>query len=280
MELTLIKWLQELANPILDQVFILITMLGEETFMIVLMTFIYWNLDKKFGRILSAGLVTTLVVNNGLKEIFDFARPIGQEGIRSLRVETATGKAFPSGHSQIAATAFTMVIQRTNKLWLMRLCSLAILLVGISRVYLGLHYPKDVLAGWILGVLVAITVYYWLQASTKPIAFYGALILIGFLLFPFSGSEDFYKSFGLMLGFVVGVFLEMKYIKFSMPNEKKTMLVRLVLGVVILLLLKVGLKAIFPEVLTFHMIRYFMVSLAAVAGIPYLFERLPMMKDA
>ena len=61
-------------------------------------------IDKKFGEYLAYSVLTGMTLNNGLKSLFDMPRPIGEEGIRTLREETATGQSFPSGHSQASAS--------------------------------------------------------------------------------------------------------------------------------------------------------------------------------
>jgi len=93
----IILFLQQFASPFLDGFFQLVTMLGEEYFYIFLTAFIFWCVDKRYGYKLSFAFLFSGVLNGATKSIVNASRPIGVEGIRSLRVETATGTSFPSG---------------------------------------------------------------------------------------------------------------------------------------------------------------------------------------
>ena len=118
MEAQIIKWIQSFSHPILDDVFQVVTMLGEELFIIVAMALIYWVFNKEMGKYLCYSLCVTLCVNGIIKSLVKAPRPIGEEGIRSLRVETADGYSFPSGHTQSSSTFFFSVACWIKKWWL------------------------------------------------------------------------------------------------------------------------------------------------------------------
>lgn len=274
MELEIMIWLQSFANGFLDSLFLGVTQLGEEIVYIAILTYIYWNVDKEFGKTLGFATIVSLVLNNGMKDFFSYERPIGQPGIRSLRIETATGKAFPSGHTMSASTFYTVLRMKVNKKWFGFACSVLILLVGVSRVYLGLHYPKDVLAGWILGILIAVFIYFGMEAVKQPIWAYLGAVVLGMVLLPFAESEDFYKMFGLLLGFVLGVIVESLYVEFENEATLKTKLIRFVIGLVILIVLKEGVKLILPDTHYAHMFRYLLVALVGFGGYPFMMKKL------
>lgn len=110
------------------------------------------------GRLIVAGSLVwaTLIVGSLLKMLFSRARPM-TEYAANLRVDTFS---FPSGHSSGSMIAYGLLAYLAIKLlpqpygWIAAvICALIIFLVGISRIYLGAHYPSDVLAGWILGAI-------------------------------------------------------------------------------------------------------------------------------
>lgn len=120
----------------------------------------YFALQRKYGSMLYV-IVTVgggLVVSSAAKEAFDRPRP-DLVPYGSL-VHTAS---FPSGHSMMAAVAYLTLgvlvartLSRTRlKVYVLMLAVIATLLVGISRVYLGVHWPTDVVAGWQAGVVWA-----------------------------------------------------------------------------------------------------------------------------
>ena len=103
-ELNIIRAIQSIANPFLDGLFQFITMFGEEAILIPLIAVIYWSFNKKMAEYIAYASLTSVLVNGAIKDIFKAKRPIGEPGIRSLRVETATGYSFPSGHTQGTAS--------------------------------------------------------------------------------------------------------------------------------------------------------------------------------
>ena len=159
MELEIIRTIQSISNLFFDVLFQIFTMFGEELILISIITTIYWAYDKKFGEYIAYSSLTSLLFNNALKDIFKMKRPIGEEGIRTLRAETATGYSFPSGHSQGAASFYGSIAIYFKKRIIYILATIIIFLVGISRLYLGVHYPKDVLVGIALGLLISIISY-------------------------------------------------------------------------------------------------------------------------
>jgi membrane-associated phospholipid phosphatase len=96
-----IKFVQSFSNPFLDRLFQYITMMGEEYFFVIALTLIYWCIDKRFGYKIGFAILGSTALNSGIKEIFKVPRPIGEDGIRSLRTETAGGYSFPSGHTRV-----------------------------------------------------------------------------------------------------------------------------------------------------------------------------------
>ena len=159
MELEILRSIQSIANPFLDFLFQLITICGEQTILIVIISIIYWTKDKKFGEYIGYSVLTSTLLNSTIKDIFKFKRPIGEEGIRTLREKTATGYSFPSGHTQGAASFYSaMAIYIKNKAMYI-ISALMIILVGFSRLYLGVHYPKDVIVGGILGIITSYICY-------------------------------------------------------------------------------------------------------------------------
>ena len=158
-ELNIIRAIQSIANPFLDGLFQFITMFGEEAILIPLIAVIYWSFNKKMAEYIAYASLTSVLVNGAIKDIFKAKRPIGEPGIRSLRVETATGYSFPSGHTQGTASFWSAIAIYLKKNYMYVVSSLIIILVAISRLYLGVHYPKDVLFGAIFGILTSFITY-------------------------------------------------------------------------------------------------------------------------
>ena len=118
-ELNIIRAIQSIANPFLDGLFQFITMFGEEAILIPLIAVIYWAFNKRMGEFIAYASLTSVLVNGAIKDIFKAKRPIGEPGIRSLRVETATGYSFPSGHTQGTASFWSAIAIYLKKNYLL-----------------------------------------------------------------------------------------------------------------------------------------------------------------
>ncbi len=237
-ELDIIRFIQSFQQPLLDNFFELITMLGESTVIISIILGIYWCLDKRRGECIAYAFFTSSLLNNTLKNIFKAKRPIGEEGVRSLRVHTATGYSFPSGHSQGAAATYGVVclIYRKHKLAVILL--LIPLLVGLSRLYLGVHYPKDVIAGIILGSITCyITYKLFTKVKNKQLLYLITLII--FLPSVFNSSADFSKSIGTFIGFTIGTWFEANYVNFHVNIKLYKKIIRFIIGIVLIIIVKI-----------------------------------------
>lgn len=122
---------------------------------------------RRLGWTLIAALGVTFVVTLLLQLVVGRARP---EGIRTL-IAVPAFASFPSGHaSLLAATAAVLLSAAWRRLWLWAVLPALALLVALSRVYVGHHYPSDVLAGLVLGGGLGVGVHGWRQVAGTGIA--------------------------------------------------------------------------------------------------------------
>lgn len=276
MELELLQMIQKLKSPLLDTLFRNITMLGEERFALSLCAVVFWCIGKKAGYRLLFIYVAGAGVNEGLKNIFCAPRPIGQPGIQSLYTETATGYSFPSGHTQNTTSLWVSIMQQWPRKQLRVIGISMILLIGFSRMYLGLHWPVDVLAGILAGTL-------WVYAANRifdamvHIRLLAALpvvvgaVLLGFALVP---GAEYYKIAGAVLGFAAGFAAERRYVCFDAHSGFMIQLVKCIIGFAGIFLLTEGLKVLLPDHPIYNILRYFAVSFWVIAAAPALFRRI------
>ena len=273
-ELNIIRAIQSIANPFLDGLFQFITMFGEEAILIPLIAVIYWAFNKKMGEYIAYASLTSVLVNGAIKDIFKAKRPIGEPGIRSLRIETATGYSFPSGHTQGTASFWGAIAIYLKKNYMYGISALIIVLVAISRLYLGVHYPKDVLFGAIFGILTSSIAYKLFNKVNNKISLYFGTFIVFMPVLLYAHSADFIKGMGTFLGFALGIYVEKKYVNFSVEGKSANKILRVVIGLTILILLKVGLKAVFPNKLVFHFLRYFIIVFFGIGLYPAIFKKL------
>jgi len=205
--------IQSFHTPISDGFFILLSFLGSEPTYMLLISVIFWNINKRFGFRLVVLFLMSMGVNGLLKEFFHTKRPIGQPGIRSLYRSSAPGYSFPSGHSQGAATFYPYIWKRLQKqkIWLI-IGLIMILGIGFSRLYLGVHWPGDVLGGYFLGALFVVGFQQVDKSLFKiPFSLTAKLLLsitlpLVFLLY--YHTREGWQMVGFVMGFTFGYFLE------------------------------------------------------------------------
>lgn len=277
MELAILKAIQSLSCPALDILFQLITLCGEPLALVLLFAVLYWTGDKQQGERLGFSLAVSLPLCGILKEAFHFPRPIGQEGIRSLRRQTATGYSFPSGHSQSAAAAYGALALAPGKKARRRAAhgrwayGALMLLVGLSRLYLGVHYPKDVLAGLALGLLCAWgtgALFSRVQSRGLCYLFFAALLLPSLFFF---GGHELYAALGCLTGFAFAMLFEHAFVGFTTEVPLETKLFRLAGGLILLGIVGGLLQALLPQGGPYTLLRYALLVFAGAGLYPWLF---------
>ncbi len=205
----LVYALQSLASPALDQFMLLLTNLGSEQVYVALLVVTFVGVDAQRGRSLAIALLAGFYLNQVLKAAFATRRPfeIDPSVVRSAAaLETAPGNGFPSGHAQGAATFWPLAAAYVRRGWFTALSVAIVLLVSLSRVYLGVHLPIDIAGGVAVGLLtVAVALY--LQRREVRLG-RGAAIALG-LVVPFGvhlllPTEDSGLLLGALSAFAVG----------------------------------------------------------------------------
>ena len=271
-ELEILRAIQSISNGFLDILFEGISFLAEKYFIMVLLMLIYWVIDKKFGEYLAYSVLTGMTLNNGLKSLFDMPRPIGEEGIRTLREETATGQSFPSGHSQASASLSWSIAGYIKKRWMYIVAIIYPILVAFSRMYLGVHYPKDVVVGVIEGIAVSYLCL-WLFNKVKNRLVLYCVTLAALLPFCFAGmNDDFVKACGMYLGFIVAVFIDKKFINYNIKVRYPMRFLRFGLGLAVMAATYGLLKLIMPDALFFDGLRYFLLIVIVLGCFPLTFK--------
>ncbi len=275
MQIEIIKFIQSIKSPALDIFFQMVTMTGEENFYIIAAAIIFWCINKKFGYKLGFALLTSTIVNTLLKSLVNASRPIGVAGIRSLRVQTATGQSFPSGHTQGAVTFWFSWIREIRKRWIYIVGIVAIILVAYSRMYLGVHYPIDVIGGIVIGitwVFISNYIFDYAEATKRKWILMIIIlpILIGMIFFK---EKTYYTISGTVLGFYIGYILESKYVHYDVRSAMLAQVLKVVFGLTSLIILKTTLKVIFPISIFADFFRYFVIGLWITVGAPSIFNR-------
>jgi membrane-associated phospholipid phosphatase len=129
---------------------------------------------RRWRRVFLPGLVAWLISGATaqlLKHLFPRPRPSNLPDVLLAPDERIFARSFPSGHT---ATAFALacwlwlMVRGTRYRWLGWLGWLLAALVGLSRIYRGVHYPSDVVAGMLIGILGGLIAFLWLNRASPP----------------------------------------------------------------------------------------------------------------
>jgi membrane-associated phospholipid phosphatase len=152
-DIWLIQFLQrsgDWVTPIME----FFTALGyPQAYMIIIAT-IYWSLDRKMGLRMAIFLPLVSSLNSILKQAIHAPRPYWvSTNIKAIHASNGFG--MPSGHAQ-AATVWLLVSSYLRRKWIWIIAILVTFLIGLSRSYLGVHFPSQVIVGWVIGICVVI----------------------------------------------------------------------------------------------------------------------------
>ncbi len=290
----LLKMLQEIRNPILNVIFKIFTMFGEELFVTAVICILFWCISKKSAYIIAFSFFVSGLVIQGLKIVFRVERPwIKDKGIVPVEgaKTTATSYSFPSGHTQSATSLFTSAASIIREKWAMVVCSIIIAGVMISRMYLGVHTPLDVLVSFVLTFILTCCVcalYDKMEGSKKNVKKMIVLVMFGVCtllavydliiyksgVVSYDNAADCFKSVGAGMGFSLGWYIETEYIKFHTEGKWWQQILKLVIGVAIALVIKEIPKAVFGPGIIVDVLRYFFTIIWVVVVYPSLFKKI------
>lgn len=239
-EVDLIVTLQGIAGSFLDNFFKIVTLFGEEYIMVAVLGFLYWAYQKSFGEFVGFNLLAANLLNPMIKNLANRRRPYFDNAqIECKKLvdpdagmfdTVAQGFSFPSGHSSGAASLYPSLAYYKPKKYFLAIAVVIPFLVGLSRVYLGVHYPTDVLAGWALGLGIVIMMFYLRKAVKNKYIIYLSVLGVALLGIIYCRTNDYFTSLGMLAGFIAGIFFEERVTKFKNTRVWWRMILRVLLG--------------------------------------------------
>jgi len=316
---TVVAALQQFSTG-LDGGMRFLSFVGEEGFFAILVPFVYWCVDAALGARLLAALVFSDFLNGLAKLAFHAPRPYWvSPQVKALSLEPSYG--IPSGHAQTSVLFWGLVSRSLSRPWAPVAAAAVVLAISLSRVYLGVHFPHDVLAGWLIGA-VLLAAFIWAGprlarwfAAQRPVAQIAAAFLLSMAMLavllivhatiagvvdPLAWAEQAADAappppgrpaiaprsvdgpvadLGLMFGAGAGLALGRRYAPFSTRGPWRHRILRLLVGLVLLAVVRVGLGAVFPREplvvsMTFRYLRYALMGLTALWFAPWVFLRI------
>jgi membrane-associated phospholipid phosphatase len=288
--------IQEWRTAGLNSFFLGVTAMGDAPFYIMLLPILYWCANKRVALGLTLAYLSSTYVNNMLKSILAIPRPgdsvlaplLEQAGIDG-RVQPLIGThdpAWPSNHAQGSTVTWGYLASRVPGRWIWIVAGVLIALIAFSRLYLSVHYPQDVIAGILIG-LVYLGLWIALEPGARArigrwsfgIRVAAALLVPAAALALFS-DLDSARLNGVIAGMGLGHLLQERWLGFSPRGFWWKRVLRAVVGLTLVGGGYVGLAALFPELETrsldviLRAVRYGLVGLIGTLLAPWLFLRL------
>ena len=288
----ILRFLESIRTSVGDAFFSTITHLGEETLFIVLGIIFFWCINKYEGYyLLSIGFLGT-ILNQFLKITCRIERPWVQDKnftiVESARSE-ATGYSFPSGHTQSSVGIFGGIARWHKNKIIRIICISLVILVPLSRLYLGVHTPLDVGVSIVFGLILIFALHPLVKKSIKKpiilrilfvimtILSLGYLLYVSYFNFPAevlnnqnyeSALENGYKMLGCTLAIWLSFEIDVRFTHFETNATLPAQILKVILGLIPVILIKTFLKAPLLNLIGNQnfadFIRYFL--LAAFAG--------------
>jgi membrane-associated phospholipid phosphatase len=305
--LDLIQLLLENRNGPATVLFQLATFLGEIEGYVLVVSLIFVAYDKELAFRLSALTLVTMSLNHLLKMLIANPRPFISEGTYAEKwavsaakaQELATEYSTPSGHAMAGAGFYSYLYASVKNRYVRIVAIVSILLTGLSRPYVGVHYLEDVFIGWALGMSIALLSIKFARnignAWNKRPLHYRVLIVVGASIVlwlatralddstPDAQPLAFVSYTGFLAGIVLAYPLEAKWVRFD-PRSSTTLrrILRYVLSVTLVIGSLLLLDEVFQRIagdssLLGNVLRYVRYATAAIAGFllgPFLFVRL------
>ena len=271
-----------------DLFFKIITFLGNEGFYLALLPLVYWCFDKKAGIRLTIVFLFSAWVNSTAKILAAQPRPF-QYDTRVIPLVHASGGGLPSGHTQNSVVVWGYLAGRIRRPWAWAGALLLICLIPLSRLYLGVHFPTDLLGGYLLGFIILIVfnklepvVSMRLAHASLSVQVLSAVLIPSLLLLVYPGDDRYGISISsAMLGAFLGLIAETKYLGFMNTGTWGRKLSVFAIGMVGLAVIYIGLKFCFkglePEA-AFRFIRYLLVGFYISFLGPWMMVRIGLMK--
>ncbi|MHA2003450.1 MAG: phosphatase PAP2 family protein [Candidatus Thorarchaeota archaeon] len=263
--------------------FSLVTEVGGDLVYISLLLIGYWTFRKRESILLALVLMVSFIVNYWLKYVIANPRPPSAywyDGAEAFHYST------PSGHAQNPGTVYTWLAAKVKTWWMVLVSVVVVLLIGISRVYLGVHFLGDVLIGWGIGITLALLSVYYEEpigrflSRFKEDYWFLMLFTLGFALtllssvLPYPPDDNFGAYGGLIMGIAISISLERRFVDFTVETTNSKKIGRIVVGLILVLVLMVGLSLILPsEEIWLRALRYFTVVFVGAFVWPFIFNR-------
>ncbi|MFW9902228.1 MAG: phosphatase PAP2 family protein [Candidatus Thorarchaeota archaeon] len=262
-----------------------ITELGGTFIYLVIIFTIFWGIDKRIAKSLLMVYVSSNFVNYYAKAIIANERPPESQWLLIGGSHLST----PSGHAMSSTVVWGYLSMKTKRIAMWIISIIIIMLVGLSRIYLGVHWVGDVLTGWLFGMVILLFVYIFEEKiqdfinKYNVIYLYIGLAVLGLVVMIltdiiYQSSYNFGTPGGQMIGLGIGLALEHKYVNFEIsyqPGEKWRIILRILIGILLIAIIYLGLYLVIDsDVLWLNALHYIVTLVLGIFLWPLIFTRI------
>ena len=238
-EVSLIEWVQQSMGKAGEIAARAMSFIGGETISLLMLIVLLFCYRKEVGKRVACSVLIAGIWFPMVKNIVLRVRPyMAHEGkIKVLQIVEADAKpmdivqqgySFPSGHGAAAVSLFGSAALEIRKRWMWCIAVILPLLIGVSRIAVGVHYPTDVFAGWAIGIL-AIGFNVLLQKKVrKEWMRYAIMLALAAPGIFWCRSRDYFSTLGLMIGAAFAFPYEAKHVQFRDTRNPWAMILRVI----------------------------------------------------
>jgi len=297
-------------SPVFDGVMKFFSFLGTVEFYLLLIPFVYWVVNPQLGFRLLLVLISTDFLALSFKQLFRQPRPYWIGDVKALAEETSYG--LPSSHASDSLAVWGYLAYRLKKDWLWALGVVMVMVIGVSRMYLGVHFPTDVLGGWLIGLAVIViyaTCEGWVASRLERLSAGGQIItgfiislliilaglIINLVIVPIPdppewaqyaliarGVSHYFTLAGSLFGAIAGYVLMRSRFGFQASGKAWQLATRFLLGIIGVIVIYLGLDVLFGLLaadgsaigLVLRYLRFGAVTFWAIFGAPWVFLKL------
>ncbi|RJQ67068.1 MAG: phosphatase PAP2 family protein [Desulfobacteraceae bacterium] len=277
----LIVAVQEARSAALDHFFLSVTALGDDLFYMLALPLFYWCIDKRRALRFYYLFMLSSWLNSVAKETLQQPRPFDLNA--KVKVGNAGGPGLPSGHAQGSLVFWGYLGLWFRRRWFAFMCIALICLVAFSRIYLGVHFPTDILGGWFLGLLLLLpfdALADRIEARLAQVSMKWKIVLgtgLPVLLALVVPSKWSVSPMGTTAGFTLAVLIERGRLGHAMPRGILRAALRYFSGIAGLFIIYFALKPFIPKGSSYYLplvfAHYYILGFWVGFGAPWLFRK-------
>ncbi len=284
---TILNWgveliiiIQKIRTVFLDHFFKAVSALGTDFFYMLVLPLLYWCVEKRHALRLFYLLMFSSWLNSVSKDAMKQPRPYHLDP--TVKVGHTGGPGLPSGHAQGSLVVWGFLALWVRKRWFTFFCIFIIMIIAFSRMYLGVHFPTDILGGWLLGLLLLLPFHALadrIEAKVSGLSMTWKILLgtaVPLLLITIIPSKWSVSPMAITAGFTLAILLEERYVGAAMPGGWKHIIERYLLGIAGMFLIFFASKKLIIKdsvyFLAMVFVQYYIMGLWVGLGAPWLFK--------